>query len=336
MMLPLPDFLNDPDGTAEFLTRTRLNFDRACTVRDDYTSLWQECYTYTLPENAQFTGALSAPGKARAAIFDGTAPDAVDQLAASLLAYLTPAWTNWFTLESGHGLGDDARASLGPRLVKSTAVLQDQIDRSTLYTDLHQCFLDLVVGGTACLAVYPNEIGSPVRFRTEAIPLNDLILGADNRGDLTTLYRRRTVTRAECAALRELSPALPLGSLQLPDEDQARHGPISEHSSLEIRSNDTDEQIEIIEFCRPDQGGYLIGAFIATPRDDTDLIYVTTRETSPYLVFRWQKTPGIPFGRSPVMKVLPDIKCANTVVELILKTHPLPRPESGRPKMTAF
>ena len=42
-------------------------------------------------------------------------------------------------------------------------------------------------------------------------------------------------------------------------------------------------------------------------------------EHSPVISFRWLKSPGEIYGRSPVMKALPDIKTANKVVELILK-----------------
>lgn len=40
---------------------------------------------------------------------------------------------------------------------------------------------------------------------------------------------------------------------------------------------------------------------------------------SPFIGFRWLKAPGESYGRSPVMKALPDIKTANKVVELALK-----------------
>jgi hypothetical protein len=42
-------------------------------------------------------------------------------------------------------------------------------------------------------------------------------------------------------------------------------------------------------------------------------------ELSPFINFRWLKAPGESYGRSPVMKALPDIKTANKVVELVLK-----------------
>jgi hypothetical protein len=40
---------------------------------------------------------------------------------------------------------------------------------------------------------------------------------------------------------------------------------------------------------------------------------------APFVNFRWLKAPGEIYGRSPVMKALPDIKTANKVVELVLK-----------------
>ena len=43
------------------------------------------------------------------------------------------------------------------------------------------------------------------------------------------------------------------------------------------------------------------------------------RFSPPFINFRWLKAPGEVYGRSPVMKALPDIKTANKVVELVLK-----------------
>src|SRR5690606_29321529 len=42
-------------------------------------------------------------------------------------------------------------------------------------------------------------------------------------------------------------------------------------------------------------------------------------EHSPFITFRWVKTAGEVYGRSPMMTALPDVRTANKVVELILK-----------------
>ncbi|MCB1558068.1 MAG: phage tail protein, partial [Alphaproteobacteria bacterium] len=53
--------------------------------------------------------------------------------------------------------------------------------------------------------------------------------------------------------------------------------------------------------------------------DRGDILAVQNLVETPYINFRWMKSPGDVYGRSPVMKALPDIKTANKVVELILK-----------------
>lgn len=52
---------------------------------------------------------------------------------------------------------------------------------------------------------------------------------------------------------------------------------------------------------------------------DAEVLLNGTFRSSPFINFRWVKAPGEVYGRSPVMKALPDIKTANKVVELILK-----------------
>jgi Bacteriophage head to tail connecting protein len=42
-------------------------------------------------------------------------------------------------------------------------------------------------------------------------------------------------------------------------------------------------------------------------------------EHPPFITFRWIKTAGEVYGRSPMMTALPDVRTANKVVELILK-----------------
>ena len=57
-------------------------------------------HTHCLAKNGDCDG-QSATSVSNDALFDGTAPDAVDQLAASLLAGLTPSGGKWFSLSAG-------------------------------------------------------------------------------------------------------------------------------------------------------------------------------------------------------------------------------------------
>jgi hypothetical protein len=78
----------------------------------------------------------------------------------------------------------------------------------------------------------------------------------------------------------------------------------------------------VIEAVMPDpSGGYRYQVILEESGGASSLDAFATGafERSPFINFRWLKAPGEVYGRSPVMKALPDIKTANKVVELILK-----------------
>ena len=60
--------------------------------RGVWESHWQECYDYALPQRDGGIRQSHTGEKKTDKLFDGTAPDGVDLLAASLLAQLTPPW----------------------------------------------------------------------------------------------------------------------------------------------------------------------------------------------------------------------------------------------------
>ncbi len=80
----------------------RKGFERARERRQPWEPLWRECYAYALPQRGAGLGAEFATARRYSdGLFDGTAADAVEQLAASLLAELTPPWSQWFGFRPG-------------------------------------------------------------------------------------------------------------------------------------------------------------------------------------------------------------------------------------------
>ena len=82
-------------------------YQKAAERKQLWEPHWQECYEYAFPQrenvcNSMFQNVEGA--KKNLHLFDATAPDAVDQLASSLLAKLTPPWSKWFGLTAGPDL----------------------------------------------------------------------------------------------------------------------------------------------------------------------------------------------------------------------------------------
>jgi hypothetical protein len=277
-------------------------YKKVLEKRQVWESHWRECYDYALPRRDGAIVAGRAGEKKTDKLFDGTAPDAVEQLAASLLSELTPPWARWFGLIAGSELTDQESDSLGPELERISATLQSNFDRSNFAVEMHQCYLDLVTAGTASLLLEEAPITESSAFRFTAIPLSQLVLEESVDGRLDTTFRRSEMTRMH------LLTRFP--GAQIPEE------------SANKDEGKNEKLFAVIEAVIPDGTGYAYRAVIdheGGNGESRSFLSEGHFEHSPFINFRWLKAPGEIYGRSPVMKALPDIKTANKVVELILK-----------------
>ena len=283
------------------LDAVRASYGRARQRRQPWEALWRECYAYALPRRGYGLGAEF--GQARRYnenLFDGTAPDAVDQLAASLLAELTPPWSRWFGFRPGHEVAPADRPALAAFLEDAAERVQGHFARSNFAVEIHQCFLDLVTIGTATLLFQEAPIGDPTAFRFAAVPAAEMFVDGDQNGHIRRYFRSSALGMA---GLRARFPDACLPARML---DAAGLSP--------------DHRVEIVEAVCQGEGGYRYVAFLADAEEGEDgLLAEGQFEQPPFITFRWVKGAGELYGRSPVMTALPDIKTANKVVELILK-----------------
>lgn len=287
----------NPAETRDFTPLLR-RYEQAKSRRQNWESHWQDCYDYALPQRSGFTS-VNIPGARRTEkLFDGTALDAVDQLAASLLGNLTPPWTQWFGFKPGPDLTPAEAEALAPVLEDAAKVIQAHFDRSNFSMEMHQCYLDLIVGGTASLYFEETEPGAFSAFKFTAVPLTDAVLEEGESGFLDGSFRVLSLT------LAQLQARFP--SAELP------------HDVMRDGERDPQMRFSVLESILPENGAY---DYTALLHDQTHPVLLAEGRFagSPAIAFRWVKSPGEIYGRSPVMKALPDIKTANKVVELILK-----------------
>ena len=277
-------------------------YKKALSERSVWEPVWQECYEYAFPQReTMFSSSASKTNR----LFDGTAPDAVDQLGAMMLSELTPPWMNWFSLSAGTELSKEECQKLEPTFEQIKDALQINIDRSNFAMEIHQCYLDLITAGTACLMFEEAPFGAASAFRFTAVPLSQLCLAEGPSGRLNHIFR---TTEMDCNAFI------------------ARFGDFVLSTDTLIKAQKQQLTLNVIECVEPNlQGTYSYTAFLdpncqlLSNSGEPVLLKECIYETSPFIAFRWLKAPGEVYGRSPVMKALPDIKTANKVVELILK-----------------
>ncbi|WP_043830757.1 portal protein [Muricoccus aerilatus] len=258
--------------------------ERALERRRPWEGVWRDCYDHVLARN---------PGSGGPALYDSTAADAAEGLAASLLAELTPPWSRWFGLAPVEGCADPELAGV---LEPAAETLQGHLDRSNFALEMPQAFLDLVVAGTGVVMVEEAPPGEPSALRFTAVPLQEAVLEEGASGRLDGVFR---LVRMSGAALAARYPAA-----VLPADLVAATG--------------AEAECRVIEAVWPSFGGSIFAAVLE--RDGRGTLLAEGRfEASPLLAFRWMKAPGETYGRGPVMKALPDIRTANKVVELVLK-----------------
>ena len=285
-------------------------YHKALQRKQSWESHWRECYEYALPQrenvSSPYVGGYEG-SKQNLHLYDGTAADAVDQLASSLLAELTPPWAKWFGLKAGPELTAEESQQISATLEKTADILLQNFEHSNFAVEIHQCYLDLVTAGTASLMFEEAPLGEASAFRFYAVPLREIALEESADGKIDTTYRCSEVGLAEIR--------LRFPEAELPAE------------LLQRFENDSGLKLSLLEAVVPNYSG--VGAlgyrYTAVLFDENVSLseHLVLREgiftTSPFINFRWLKAPGEVYGRSPVMKALPDIKTANKVVELILK-----------------
>ncbi|MBR4859720.1 MAG: head-tail connector protein [Alphaproteobacteria bacterium] len=247
-------------------------YTRALDMRAPWLRRWDEARRYTTPDSDDDMATL----------FDATASDAVDNLAASLYTLLTPPESLWLSLVP--------ESDLSPDPEYATNILRAHLNDSNFYTTVHQCYMDLAVLGTACLFMAENPIGASSAFSFTAIPMSDIAILPN------------AVFHTTSMPLSEAVQKYPTWTLPTNLRDTLKQNP--------------DTPIKLVQSLV----GTEFTAWLDTGGDiENNIVATGTFETNPYLIFRWSLMSGEIYGRGPVLRALPDIKTANKVVELVLK-----------------
>ena len=247
-------------------------YKRALDSRTQWLRRWDEARRFTTPTADDDVATL----------FDATASDAADNLAASIYTLLTPPESMWVQLVGESEQSQNAEYA--------TQVLRAHLNDSNFYTTIHQCYMDLVTLGTACLFMAQSPIGASSAFTFTAIPMSDIAVLPN------AIFHTTSMTAQE--VMNRFPTWTPPANLQ----DTIKREP--------------DTPLKLVQS--------LIGTEFTAWLDvggdiENNIVSTGTFETNPYIIFRWSVVSGELYGRGPVLRALPDIKTANKVVELVLK-----------------
>lgn len=238
-------------------------------------------------------------------MYDGTAPDALEELSCALHSYLTNPAERWFELQLEGVPSEDLSPDELEWLEHATETIYAQYrsPQSNLNSSLHEGYLDIGSFGTNCLYQAWDMDLRGIVFSAE--PMAHCYFLENASGHVDTVYRKKSWTIRQVA--QEFGEMLP-------------------PKLMEIAKKDWDKYVEVMHcvYPRTDQSA---GMTPTTMRFGSLWMCLTTGERLyeggyeglPYHVARWTKLAGECYGRGPARKCLPDIKMLNAMEKTIIK-----------------
>ena len=261
------------DDLKKSVNNIKKRFKKAFEHRQKWDNLWIDCYRYTMPNEADL-------------FYKSSDNSALDNMPLN------------------------EKTDIELQILNNEKIIQSHFNKSNFHIELHQCYIDLITVGTACLLFEENKIGEESAFKFTSIPMSEIALEENFNGKLDTIFRRSAIS------VKNLIDKFT--DISLSDELK------------KFVDNNPNHKVNIIECVYPNDNefgtnGYKYISFVddefnTFSKDDNPIVLKQGLfPVNPFICFRWLKTPEEIYGRSPVMKALPDIKTANKVVELILK-----------------
>lgn len=299
---PAPDARTPQAPDADAIVR---RWDALKAERATWEAHWQEVLELTLPGRADVT-VRSAPGAKRSAhLYDSTAGQAAEELAAGLQSAMTPRDRPWLSFRARGMEGDRA---VRDWLVTARDALLEEFAGSNFYAAVHECFLDLVTVGTANLL---SEEKPLTRlgfngFAFQCVPIAEYVVDEDAQGQVDTVLRRFTLT-ARQAVQKFGADALP---------EMIR--------SAAREEREQDRAFDFVHAVFPADGAGAHGiASLYVSVEGRQVVRRGGFRELPYHVPRWSKSARERYGRSPAMLALPDIRTLNLIVRYGLEALPL-------------
>lgn len=287
---------NPGTGKVEKLLR---RYEIAKSIWMNWKPLWEECYRYALPQREQFD--ITSPGaKNTSEIFDDTAVVTLPEMASKISAALIPDYQRWASFAPGPEVPDDKKDLVARELEPVSDRIWHTIDNSNFYAEAHESFIEVGVG-TGVLEIWPGDAVEIIRCK--AIPMTQVVLEIGPYGRIHASYRMRKVQARD--AKTEWPDAV------WPEEFDRleKENPEKQVDFLCATYRDwTDPAIERHSHC----------VIWLEKRIE---VYERTWEglgSSPVIPFTWSQSAGEVYGRGPMINVLPSVKTANLVQQLLL------------------
>ena len=288
---------------SSLLETLRKRYNAAKGVADLWIPIMQASFFYAVP----FRNRYYLPGKEfqgtiqNQRVYDTTAIEAVKTFVSKIHETMTPPQTQWAYLEIDEAMVDDPDANR-EMLEEAQMVLNHYVRRVFSYihnsnfdTVINECYYDLAIG-TSALVI--NQYTDEQPFLCTSIPMDKLAISEAVNGMIESWFR--TWQNMKISELNTRWPKIVLTNDLI--------------SSLASDPDSVVRQIyEGVAYFPNEKKPYLYAVWT-----DGGVLFCEWLESSPGIVWRFQKTNNETWGRGPVMEALPSIISLNEMARIEL------------------
>lgn len=303
------------DDDSEMLTVSRVlsRFDTLRSIRTNYEPVWDEITDFVLPSRGSYSSLTSnTPAQRRdRKLLDITGIVAARTLASRVITEMTSPNDRWFDLrlvETEQDTSDVVRRFLYDVSEKIFHIL------NTGWSLPHmEVTSDWIAYGTACLYLQTveNKEKGTKELVFKSIPIQELFIAEDFKGVPDTVFRYFRLP------IRQIAQEFGTDNFN--------------KDLLEALYKDPDQMQEIVHAVYPSDT-YVVGAKMKDKmkfkscyilKDQKILLSEGGFKEMPFIVFRFWKRTGEPYGGSPAWDALSDIRMINVMSETALRSFQL-------------
>lgn len=270
--------------------------------RDSYIPHWQDINRFVRPRSAKFVIAQGNRGdKRNQAIINNTATMASETLASGMMSGVTSPARPWFRLSSGDPAKDQIEA-VKVWLHDVAVTMREVFGKSNLYTELPLLYADLGDYGIAAMNALEHDT-EIVRF--SHMPIGSYAVATDEDGRVDTIVREWQMTVRQLVqkfGRENCSPAVQAMY------DNKQMGQWIEVAHI-VRRNPEHDRAKLAARHKKFSSIYMERAGNGRSEESiTGFLRESGFDDFPVLVPRWSVTGEDPYGNSPAMNALGDIK----------------------------
>jgi len=273
--------------------KAKSRYDALVSHRNQFLNTAVECSELTLPYLLKQEGDTSTHRYLRTP-WQSVGAKGVVTLASKLMLALLPPQTTFFKLQIrddklGTELPAEVRSELDLSFAKLERMVMDSIAASSDRVTVHQAIKHLVVGGNALLFMGKDGL--------KHFPLNRYVVNRDGNGNVLEIVTKELIDRDQLE--------IPDLKVNAPGEDGNKEGA-------------TDKDVEVYTYVRLDSGRWV------WHQEVFDKIIPGSRSTapknsSPWLVLRFNTVDGEDYGRGRVEEFLGDLRALESLSQALVE-----------------